>query len=335
MNSESKHLARSPWHPGELAIQQSIDVVERMDALGRRAIRDHMVEQHQEFFPLLPFVAMGAVDADGDIWATLRAGEPGFVRADDPKQLSLRVPRDLADPAESGMDHGHQVGLLGIDLLTRRRNRLNGSITRNNDSGFEIAVEESFGNCPRYIQLRQFSFERPAQVVASRPGQWLDGLDAGARALIGGAATFFVASYVDLEDGSRKVDVSHRGGKPGFVAIEADGSMMIPDFSGNLFFSTLGNFLLNPKGGLVFVDFASGELLQMTGDVEVILQSPQIAMFQGAERLWRFIPQRIIRRPDALPLRWTADADGASANALMTGDWQQAAQRQHASALGE
>ncbi|MDY7560967.1 pyridoxamine 5'-phosphate oxidase family protein [Pseudomonas sp. CCC3.2] len=306
MITKLEQQTESPWHAGELAIQQSLNVAERMDGLGRRNIRDHLVEQHRNFFALLPFVVLGAVDAEGDVWATLRAGEPGFASAPDLNNLTLQLPRDLADPAESGLDQSHNVGLLGIDMGTRRRNRLNGSINRSDDSGFSIVVEESFGNCPQYIQLRQFGFNRPAQALTSASVCWLDRLDDPARELIGNAATFFVASYVDHEDGRRKVDVSHRGGNPGFVRVDDDGTLMIPDFAGNLFFCTLGNFLLNPKGGLVFVDFATGELLQMTGDVEVILDSPQIATFQGAERLWRFTPRRIVRRADALSLRWTA-----------------------------
>ena len=335
MNLDLTPVADSPWHTGELAIQRSVGVVAAMDAQGRRAVRDHLIEQHRDFYPLLPFVALGAVDAEGDVWASVRTGEPGFVNAVDPSYLQLQLPRDLADPAERGMDHGQAIGLLGIDLMTRRRNRLNGTLVRDTEFGFKIEVGESFGNCPRYIELRQFSFHRAAQSLTSTPVQWLDELDEAARALIGSASTFFVGSYVGAPGGSRKVDVSHRGGKPGFVRVNADGSLTIPDFSGNLFFNTLGNFLLNPKGGLVFIDFTTGELLQMTGDVEVMLDSPEIPLFQGAERLWQFTPRRIVRRLDALPLRWTPQAQGASVNSLMTGDWQEAAQRQKATALAQ
>ncbi|MGO6907486.1 pyridoxamine 5'-phosphate oxidase family protein, partial [Rhizobium ruizarguesonis] len=78
---------------------------------------------------------------------------------------------------------------------------------------------------------------------------------------------------------------------------------------GNRFFNTLGNFLVNPKAGLVFIDFESGDMLQMTGKVEVLLDSPEIATFQRAERLWRFTPEAIVLRPDALPLRWSQHRD--------------------------
>jgi hypothetical protein len=153
--------------------------------------------------------------------------------------------------------------------------------------------------------------------------------------MIQGADTLFVASYVERENGRRQVDVSHRGGKPGFVRLEADGVLTIPDFAGNLFFNTLGNFLANPKGGLVFPDFETGDLLQLTGDVEVILESPEIAAFQGAARLWRFTPRQIVYRPGALPLRWTFDPDGWSPSSLMTGSWAEADRRRKAAARND
>lgn len=321
------------WHPGELTLQRSVGVADRMADVGRRVIRDHLIEQHREFYPLLPFVVLGAVDPAGDAWATLRGGKPGFLQAVDPHRLTIGIPRDPADPADAGMEDGDSLALLGIDLVTRRRNRLNGTVRRDGEAGLSLAVEQSYGNCPQYIQLRQFSFTRDPATLSAEPAVVLETLDARARALIQRADTLFVASSVNRENGHRQVDVSHRGGRPGFVRLDPDGGLTIPDFAGNLFFNTLGNFLVNPKGGLVFPDFETGDLLQLTGDVEVILESPEIAAFQGAERLWRFRPRRIIYRPAALPLHWAQDLDGASPNALMTGNWAEAERRQRAAAL--
>ncbi len=150
--------------------------------------------------------------------------------------------------------------------------------------------------------------------------------------MIQAADTFFVASYVDDAQG-RHVDAAHRGGKAGFVPINAVGSLTIPDFAGNLHFNTLGNFLLNPKAGLVFPDFATGDMLHMTGDAEVLFDSAEIAAFQGAERLWLFRPRKVVLRPAALPLCFALQADGWSPNSLMTGDWQHAADRIAADSL--
>lgn len=323
----------SPWHAGEIAMQRTVGVAERMADVGRRVIRNHLIDQHRQFYPLLPFVALGAVDAQGDAWATLRAGAPGFLHSPDPQVLHAALARYEADPADSGMEDGKAIALLGIELQTRRRNRLNGTIRRGAGEGFDIQVQQSYGNCPQYIQLRDYRFAREPAAPASAPPQELQSLDPRARALITGADTFFVATYVDGENGTRQVDVSHRGGKAGFVRLGEDGVLTIPDFAGNLFFNTLGNLLLNPRAGLVFVDFASGDLLQLSGTAEVLTDSPEIAAFQGAERLWRFTPRRIVYRADALPLRWAFEQAGWSPNSLMTGDWAQAAERLKAAQL--
>ncbi|HVJ53711.1 MAG TPA: pyridoxamine 5'-phosphate oxidase family protein [Aliidongia sp.] len=329
-------LARpqSLWHEGEIKLQRSVGVAERMGEIGSRVIRDHLVDQHRQFYPLLPFVVLGAVDPEGEVWATMRAGHEGFLSSPDPKRLHIELPRDPADPADRGMGDGDALALLGIDLRTRRRNRVNGTIRRAAASGFDLAVEQSFGNCPQYIQRREFGFVRDPAEPAAAPPQTLDGLDQRAWAMIAGADTFFVASYVDRPEG-RQVDISHRGGRAGFVRIGADGVLAIPDFAGNLFFNTLGNFLVNPKAGLLFVDFATGDMLQLAGTPEVILESPEIAAFQGAERLWRFTPRHIVYRPAALPLRWAFKPEGWSPNALMTGNWDEAAGRLKAAELAQ
>lgn len=317
----------SPFHEGEVALQKTVGVAERMEAFGRRVIRDSMPDQHRDFYRQLPFIVLGSVDPAGDTWVTLLSGRPGFMTSPDPKQLNFASRPDPQDPATASLADGAAVGLLGIELHTRRRNRMNGTLLQQTDEGFAIAVEHAFGNCPQYIQLRDFTFVREPNDFAAVPAaQGLDMDSRQVRTMISAADTFFVSSYVDDAQG-RHVDASHRGGKPGFVRINADGSLAIPDFAGNLHFNTFGNFMLNPKAGLAFPDFATGDMLHLTGDAEVVLESDEIAAFQGAERLWVFRPRKVLLRPAALPLRFAMQAEGWSPNSLMTGDWSQAADR--------
>lgn len=319
--SEDAQRAASPWHEGELELQRRLGVADQMDGIGRRVLRPFLLDQHREFFPLLPFVAIGAVDPDGLPWATIRAGRPGFLHSPDPLLLAVEAGRDWADPAEAGMKNGDAIGLVGIDLVTRRRNRLNGTVRRQGDGRFEVAVAQSFGNCPRYIQSRHFEFVRDPAGNALTPTIISGKLDEKACALIANADTFFVASYADQGGRERQVDASHRGGRPGFVRIEADGALTVPDFNGNLFFNTLGNFLVNPRAGLLFVDHHTGGMLQVSGRVEIIMDSSEISAFEGAERFWRVFPEKVVWRRDALPLRWTFAQDGFSPDSLATGTW--------------
>ncbi|WP_368518561.1 pyridoxamine 5'-phosphate oxidase family protein [Rhizobium sp.] len=322
----SVKLTKLPtWHEGETFIQEKLGVKERMAEVGQRVIRDFMPDQHRDFYAQLPFIVLGSVDRRGDAWATFIEGQPGFMSSPSPVVLDIRATRDPSDPASGGLADGLPIGLLGIEMHTRRRNRMNGYVSTI-DGGFRIDVDQSFGNCPRYIQLRDFAFERQPGEPFTGEVEELPALDDEGRAIIREADAFFVASYVDRED-RRQVDVSHRGGNAGFVRVGDDGALTIPDFDGNLFFATLGNILLNGKAGLLFVDFNTGDMLQMTGKAEVIFDSPEIAAFQGAERFWTFKPTRIVRRRNALALRWAFQKDGWSPSALMTGSWGQAADR--------
>lgn len=319
----------SPWHEGELTLQRAVGAVDMMASVGQRQLaRTWMPDQHRAFYAQLPFVVLGAVDRQGDVWATLRAGQPGFMNSPDPQTLHINLEPEPNDPAQEGMGEGDAIGMLGIELHTRRRNRMNGIVRRQLAPGLEVAVSQAYGNCPRYINLRQYHFV-DAQAVAPRQLTVSDPL---VRRLVTAADSFYIATYV-VRDGERQVDASHRGGKPGFVRMDEDGSLTIPDFSGNLFFNTLGNILLNPRAGLVFVDFQTGDLLQMSGSAQVLLDDPEISAFQGAERLLRFTPQRIVHRPAAIALRWKDQDEGDSPNSLMTGSWEQAAERLQAEAL--
>jgi predicted pyridoxine 5'-phosphate oxidase superfamily flavin-nucleotide-binding protein len=323
----------SPWHAGERVLQEQAGVAERMEELGRRVLRDHLIDQHRAFYPQLPFIVLGTVDGEGDAWATVRSNEPGFLQSPDPHTLNVRLGPERDDPADAGMGDGAAIGMLGIELHSRRRNRLNGIIHRSGPEGFDVDVGQSYGNCPKYIRLRDFRFVRDPSAGAVADPVMLETLDAGARQMISRADTFFVATYAERENGQRQADVSHRGGKPGFVRVGDDGVLTIPDFAGNLFFNTLGNILANGKAGLIFADFETGDLLQLSGDGEVVVSSPEIGAFEGAERLWRFTPRHIIRRPDALPLRWASPADGQSPSLRITGSWEEAESRLSTSAV--
>jgi predicted pyridoxine 5'-phosphate oxidase superfamily flavin-nucleotide-binding protein len=233
------------------------------------------------------------------------AGEPGFVTSPDPRRLAVAA-RPLAhDPLAANLAEGAAIGLLGIEPHTRRRNRLNGWVAGRREGGFDVEVGQSFGNCPKYIQARRANFtSAPGE---ARPAQVLDTLDGPARQLIARADTFFIAtSHPQAGRGDAPafgVDVSHRGGKPGFVRVEGD-VLTVPDFVGNAFFNTLGNLAVNPRCGLLFMDFDTGDLLQLAARGEIIHEGPEVDAFQGAQRLMRFHVASALRLPAALPLRW-------------------------------
>jgi len=305
-------VTASPFNADELAAQARAGAGSRFGA----GIRSFMPEQHRSFFELLRYVFVGTADAEGWPLATILAGTPGFAYSPDPTTLRIDALPDGKDPAAATLGDGREIAILGLDLTTRRRNRANGSTASLDDGGFTVAVRQSFGNCAKYIQRRS-----PHRVPPAPGGvDTLDGLDGEARALIAQADTLFVASRSGPEiSAAGGLDVSHRGGRPGFVQVDGD-TLTIPDFAGNRFYNTLGNFLGEPRGALLFVDFESGDLLQLQG-VATVDWSPDAARpVEGAERAWRFAVTRGWRRRAAVPFRWSfVDYSPAT---LGTGTWE-------------
>ena len=313
----------SPFHAGELALQERAGVKERMDMFGRRVIRRFMPNQHRRFYEQLPLIVAGSVDAEKRVWASLLFGAPGFISAPDERTLSLSAKPIPGDPLAQSLRAGRKLGLLGLDFTSRRRNRVNTHVRSVDDSGIQLGVDQAFGNCPQYIQTRTHTFVRGAAQPGGTAAEQITDLSSRDRALIENADTLFVASYQDSDGENARggADVSHRGGRPGFVKVEGN-RLTVPDFSGNNHFNTLGNFVLNPKAGLLFVDFASGDILMLSGTVEILHDGPEVSSFPGAERAWRFDLEVGVRLTDALPIRWTFDE--YSPSSLRAGTWAEA-----------
>jgi len=320
----------APVHEGEIALQERAGVRARADRFLRYAIRDYMPDQHRAFFADLPFLVVGSLDRDDRPWASILTGRPGFMGSPDPRTLTIRAVPAFGDPLGAALAAGAPVGLLGLQPETRRRNRMNGIVEAVADGTVTVRVSQSFGNCPQYIQARAPRFiAEPAEVAAPRPvhrgGTLLDGRD---RKLVARADTFFIASAAPgarAGDPVRGVDVSHRGGRPGFVRIaEEDGVtvLTVPDFLGNFFFNTFGNIALNPAAGLLFVDFENGDVLMLSGEAEVLWDGPEVAAFAGAERLLRFRLRESRRIERAVPLRWSEAEPAPQLDA--TGTWPEA-----------
>jgi predicted pyridoxine 5'-phosphate oxidase superfamily flavin-nucleotide-binding protein len=296
----------SPFHEGELEAQAHAGESSR-----GAGIRDFMPDQHRDFFALLPYLFAAGRDSQGRPIATILTGPEGFVTSPAPQALAIAALPAPGDPADAALDPSAPIGLLGLDLRTRRRNRANGVISERDGDGLKVAVSQSFGNCAKYIQLRQHELVPAAAAVTEELGD----LDATASALIAQADTLFIAS--GSESG---LDISHRGGRPGFVRIEGD-RLTVPDFAGNSYFNTFGNLLREPATALLFIDFAGGDLLQLQGMAEIAWSGPELSEFEGAKRLMHIEVNRAWRRRAALPLRWGEPEPAPTT--LATGSWRQ------------
>lgn len=323
----------SPFHSGERDMQSRVGLRNQIEKMGGAFIRPFMPDQHRHFFGKLPFLVLGSTDADGWPWASIVSGRPGFLNSPHDTRLDIDGWPLPDDPLAEALRIGAQIGAVGIELSTRRRNRVNATVGHVEQGKIGLDVVQSFGNCPQYIQTQDVEFIRdPDAAIERRKAERFSELDPQATKTIEVANSFYVASATPGTSGTmaQGADVSHRGGRPGFVRIDGN-SLLVPDFPGNNFFNTLGNFILNPRAGLLFPDFETGDLLMLTGRVEVLSEEhPDIALFHGASRGWRFTLHQGLRLYDALPFR--AKLLEYSPNSLMADDWPTALARKAAEA---
>jgi hypothetical protein len=284
----------SPFHEGERELQERTGERETADrnaavyatALDRRAI-PFLAEQRM--------IAIGTGGDGGNPAASVLFGPEGFVTATDENTvvLDLRAVPRSADELWTNLRASVPIGLLAIDLATRRRYRINGSIAEHWQDGLVVHVREAYPNCPKYIQKRILR-----ELALEDGGASLEGTALGPaeRALVAASDTFFLASG----HARTGLDVSHRGGPPGFVLVEGD-RLRVPDYPGNGMFNTLGNLVVDPRAGLVFLDLDRGTALQVRGRAEIFTGG-----VDSGQRHWDLRVERWRSFPLGVRARWSA-----------------------------
>lgn len=298
----------NPYHEGELAVQDRVGVLDE-GAMNSRVIQDSIIKGALRFLNQLPMAVFGSLDQDDHVWASFFIGTPGFMHAEDDRTVTFDLSRMLPNPDDpfwKNIQRNPSVGMLAIELASRRRLRINGRITRVSDSVLQLHVDESYPNCPKYIQKRHLTLSSigldsagfDLVPISTASGE---GLGLTQRSIISQADTFFVASMHP----ERGVDASHRGGQSGFVNIVDDRTLRIPDYIGNSMFNTLGNFTAHPRAGLIFPDFESGRTLQLIGRPEILYDVDNLPdETGGTKRYWLLHIDRWLETTPAAPVTW-------------------------------
>lgn len=289
------------YHEGELSVQRRANKTE-IAVRNSGAIDETILAGALRFIEQQPMLLIGSMDTRGQVWISTLFGNPGFVRAADNRTLMINLSQPTSadnDPLWRNLAHNPNVGLLVIELGSRRRIRINGRVRTVTTEHAIIDVERAFPNCPKYIQRRDWKTRDTEAQKKVFPSTYGTELKPTQKQLIATADTFFVAS-AHPEHG---IDASHRGGNPGFVHIVNKRQLRIPDFAGNSMFNTLGNFVSYPHAGLVFIDFEHGRLLQLTGRPTILweLDDPQ-GETGGTRRYWQFDITRWLE--STLPFRF-------------------------------
>ncbi|MFF3306940.1 pyridoxamine 5'-phosphate oxidase family protein [Streptomyces sp. NPDC002952] len=278
------------YHPGSRAVQERVGVRDLADHVGQ-SVGQGIRPVAAAFLEQQPMLVLGAADpVDGAVWASPVTGRPGFVRATGPRRISVAGSVRAGDPIEAALStEGTAVGTLALDPRTRRRMRLNGR-ARPTPGGLAVEADQVFANCPKYLQRRQ-TYETLVRTPCET-GRGTE-LTPEQREFVAAADTFFLASV--HADGA---DVSHRGGNPGFVRAGSPRELSWRDYPGNSMFLSLGNLEADPRAGLLFLDWSSGTLLQLTG-------TARTRYGPGGERSVHFTLAEAVETAGGSPLRWS------------------------------
>jgi predicted pyridoxine 5'-phosphate oxidase superfamily flavin-nucleotide-binding protein len=109
------------------------------------------------------------------------------------------------------------------------------------------------------------------------------------KAFIARCRMFFIATA----DQAGQPECSYKGGLPGFVRVLDEHTLAIPDYDGNGQYRTWGNVVVNPRVGLLFVDFESPKRLRVNGTATVSREDPLLSELPGAVFVVRLTAERI------------------------------------------
>ncbi len=263
-------------------------------------IESDMPKQHADFFAGLSYLPLATLDHQGRPWVSLLVtqsdNDPSVgIQIDGRNTTHVVAETNPHDPFVRALSQDHPSGLeaqlfagVGVDFSNRRRNKIAGSIRAADVEGTDkvrllLLSDQHLGNCPKYITVRSLKHTRRSpEIIHDAFDVHSSALPDEAKSVVARASTVFLATK-HTSDGTTAgaqtdMGVNHRGGAPGFTRLyeENDGArvttyLVLPDHSGNRFYQSLGNIETDPKVGLVFPDFETGEILYITGDAENLL----------------------------------------------------------------
>ena len=282
------------YHSGELAVHSRVGVQAEAESLAKAMGGAVVKPAMQSFLASQRLAIASTIDSGNRVWASLITGEPGFLQGVAEQIVKIAID---SDKLKENLRLTDELGLLVIDLATRRRLRLNGKAKLQGENKIYLHTQQVYFNCPQYIQKREINATLNRGKSSVDIGEKLSPQQ---QQFIQQADTFFIASY-HPQSGA---DASHRGGHPGFVQVLQPNKLVFPDYAGNNMFNTLGNLVENPQAGLLFIDFATGDTLQLTGKAAIAWDSKKALQFAGANRLVEFQIEKVKSLTSVTSFQW-------------------------------
>ncbi|KAJ3774467.1 hypothetical protein FB446DRAFT_728947 [Lentinula raphanica] len=281
-------MALNGWHIGERSIRQKMKFTGDPSVDGMYTwISDELDPGHAQFHAECHFLPVTTIDSEGRPWGSILApkgGRPGssFIRYIGGSRLRVTAQIWDGEPILRTGEDDMLIAGIGIHFPTRRRNKIAGFVAGYERDGHTVAlnmaVNETIGNCPKYINLRQFSpYPNTHPKVASEnlhlgkddrlPDELINFVLASDTVFLG---TTYVAPDKEASQFPSHLGMNQRGGRQGFIRVSRkDGrTLALPDFSGNRILTSLGNIEANALASFTFVDFETGAILYLTGEAK-------------------------------------------------------------------
>src|SRR5262245_37687533 len=103
------------------------------------------------------------------------------------------------------------------------------------------------------------------------------------RAFIERCDMFFIATA----DAEGQPQCSYKGGDPGFVRVLDERTIAFPSYDGNGMYLTAGNMLVNPRVGLLFIDFERRRRMRLNGTASIADDDPLLSEYPEAQMVVR------------------------------------------------
>jgi uncharacterized protein len=140
-------------------------------------------------------------------------------------------------------------------------------------------VREPYHAAQRELQDR-FDTRRLADRLAETTSE---GISEAHRAFIEAREMFLIATA----DAHGWPEVSYKGGAPGFVRVLDERTLAFPMYDGNGMYLTVGNLVVNPRAGLLFIDLERGTRLRVNGEASIDWADPLLDTSPGAQLIVR------------------------------------------------
>jgi uncharacterized protein len=153
----------SLYHEGSRKLQDRFDTRRLADRIEERIVHDRIDDDDRAFIEARDMFFIATVDEEGQPQCSYKGGDPGFVRVLDERTVAFPVYDGNGMYLTAGnLLQTKKVGLLFIDFEARKRMRLNGVASVDDDDPLlsdypeaqlvvRVEASEVFPNCPRYI----------------------------------------------------------------------------------------------------------------------------------------------------------------------------------------